>query len=169
MKETNNNYISDDEVTILGGSQWKPGRKSSKKNINKWMIVSICLAVMLAVGAIFFYVRHISHITEFVQSRSESEVIACFDTPMSGKPGVTLTIEEALGVKMKIYQLSGLKAHFADTVPQLTDSSVYFVTRSSDYKIVDNKPAIIGDFVVEGQILAASNWRELDPQTCHRT
>lgn len=159
MKETNNNYISDDEVTILGGSEWKPGRKSGKKKVNRWMILSICLAAALTGVAIFFSIRHLAHITEFVQSRNEAEVIASLNTPMPGMPGVSVTTEEALGVKMKIYKLSGLKAHFADTVPQLTDSSVYFVSRGPDYKIVDNIRKDIGDFVLDGQPMASSNWR----------
>ena len=66
MKETNNKYISDDEVTILGGSEWKPGRKSGKKKVNRWMILSICLAGALTGVAIFFSIRHFAHITEFV-------------------------------------------------------------------------------------------------------
>ena len=39
---------------------------------------------------------------------------------------------------MKIYRLNGLKAHFADTVPDYTDSTIYLVTRSSDYKLVND-------------------------------
>ena len=67
--------------------------------------------------------------------------------------------QEAMGVKMKIYSLNGLKAHFTDTVPEYSDSSIYFITRSADYKIENGRKKIIGDYIINGVTVSESQWR----------
>ena len=150
-------YISDDDVAVIGGSDWKP-RKSPGQS-NRWKIIALILTGIMALAGLFYMGRHIHHITEFVQTRYADDIITALSQPMNGKAGVTPVVEETMGVKLKIYRLDGLKAHFADTVPDLADSSIYLVTRSSDYKIVNDKKEIIGDFVLNGEVLERSNWR----------
>jgi hypothetical protein len=64
-----------------------------------------------------------------------------------------------MGVSMKIYKLEGLKAHMAFELPDLRDSTVFLVTRSSDYKLTDDRKEIIGDFIYNGDVIAESDWR----------
>ena len=60
---------------------------------------------------------------------------------------------------LPIYALRGLKAHFADTVPDYSDSSIYFITRSSDYRIKNDQKQIIGDYILNGEVITESLWR----------
>ena len=150
-------YISDDDVVIIGGSDWHPEKKPG--NTRRWKIMAFALACMLALLVMFFVGRHILHSREFVQSRTADEIITALTRPMKGNAGVTALSDESMGVKLRIYQLNGLKAHFADTVPDYTDSTIYLVTRSSDYKLVNDRKEIIGDFIVDGEVLGKSNWR----------
>lgn len=64
-----------------------------------------------------------------------------------------------MGVDLRIYRIDGLHAHFADTVPDLSDPEIFLVTRSADYRIKDNERAYIGDFIQDGKIIASSRWR----------
>lgn len=150
-------YIFEDEVVMIGGSDWKP--KTNSKQSNKWKIIALILTSIIALVGLIYIGRHIYHIKEFIQSRYANDVIAALSEPMKGKAGVTPMTEEFMGVKLKIYRLDGLKAHFADTVPDCTDSSIYLVTRSSDYKIVNEKKEIIGDYILNGKVLQNSSWR----------
>ena len=150
-------YISDDDVVIIGGSDWHPDKKPG--NSRRWKFIAFALAGMLAALVMFYVGRHILHSREFVQSRTADDVITALARPTEGKAGVTRLTDEAMGVKLRIYRLDGLKAHFADTVPDYTDSTVYLITRSSDYKLVNDRKEIIGDFIVDGEILGKSNWR----------
>ena len=150
-------YISDDDVIIIGGSDWPPDKKPV--NSRRWKFIAFVLAGLLAALVMFFVGRHILHSREFVQSRTADDVITALTLPMKGESGITRLSDEAMGVKLKIYKLDGLKAHFADTVPDYTDSTIYLITRSSDYKLVNDRKEIIGDFIVDGEIKEKSNWR----------
>lgn len=150
-------YISDDDVIIIGGSDWHPDKKPV--NSRRWKFIAFALAGLLAALVMFFVGRHILHSREFVQSRTADDVITALTLPMKGESGITRLSDEAMGVKLKIYKLDGLKAHFADTVPDYTDSTIYLITRSSDYKLVNDRKEIIGDFIVDGEIKEKSNWR----------
>lgn len=149
-------YISDDEVIFIGGTDWKPKKSSSSR---RWKVTSIALAVILSLTLLILAGKHIFHVKEFVQSRDCSEVIASLSHEMKGKAGIAASDECVMGVGLKIYRLSGLKAHFRDTVPDYTDSTVYLVTRSSDYKFAKGRKEIVGDFIIDGTTLAESNWR----------
>ena len=150
-------YISDDEVVVIGGSDWKP--KKGSEHPNRWKIVAFILTGIMVIVGLYYIGRHIYHTKEFIQTRNADDVITAFSQPIKGKAGVTPTTEEFMNVKLKIYRLDGLKAHFADTVPDYADSSIYLVTRSSDYKIIGDKKEIIGDFIFNGKVVEKSNWR----------
>ena len=150
-------YISDDEVVMIGGSDWKPKKNSGQTN--RWKVIAFILTGIMVILGLYYIGRHICHTKEFIQSRNAEEVIAALAQPMKGQSGVTPIAEESMGVKMKIYRLNGLKAHFADTVPDYSDSSIYLVTRSSDYKIIKDRKEIIGDFILDGTAIEKSNWR----------
>lgn len=152
-----NKYISDDDVVIIGGSDWHPKKKPT--STRRWKIIACALACILVLLVMFYAGRHILHSKEFVQSRTADDVITALARPMNGNAGITPLSEELMGVKLRIYKLDGLKAHFADTVPDYTDSTIYLVTRSSDYKLVNDRKEIIGDFIVNGKVLKKSNWR----------
>ena len=150
-------YISDDDVIMIGGSEWKPKKRSGGSD--RWKFIALILAGIMVLVGLFYIGRHIFHTKEFIQTRNAEDVIAALAHPMKGKAGITPMTEETMGVKLKIYRLDGLKAHFADTVPDYTDSTIYLVTRSSDYKIIGDRKEIIGDFVLNGEELEKSNWR----------
>lgn len=150
-------YISDDDVVVIGGSDWKPQKGSGRPN--RWKIIAFILASILVLASLFYTGRHILHSKEFTQARFADDVIAALEQPLKGKAGVAPVSEDIMNVKLKLYRLEGLKAHFADTVPDYTDSLIYLVTRSSDYKIIGDRREIIGDFIVDGQIVEKSNWR----------
>lgn len=150
-------YISDDDVVVIGGSEWKPEKDPGRPD--RWKIIAFILAGILVLIGLFYLGRHIIHTKEFIQTRNAEDVIAALAHPMKGRAGITPMTEETMGVKLKIYRLNGLKAHFADTVPDYTDSTIYLVTRSSDYKIIGDKKEIIGDFVQNGKVIEKSNWR----------
>lgn len=160
MSEDKDNILRpDDEVILIGGSEWNPDQNRPSRKDGKWKIAAISLAAVLIAVLGIFIVRHIIHHNEFIQSRSADEILNCLKTPMSGEAGIKAGAEEAMGVQLRTYELSGLKAHFADTVPDYRDSSIYLITRSSDHKLINNKKEIIGDFIIEGEELAKSNWR----------
>ena len=150
-------YISEDDVVIIGGSEWKPERKPQRPN--RWKLIAFILAGILVTLGLFYLGRHLLYSKEFIQARNAEDIIAALAQPMKGKAGVTPLCEEAMGVKLRIYRLDGLRAHFADTVPDYRDSSIYLVTRSSDYKIIGDRKEIIGDFILNGNVLEKSNWR----------
>ena len=150
-------HISDDDVIIIGGSDWDPKKHSERPD--RWKLIALILAGIMTLVGLFYIGRHIFHTKEFIQTRNAEDVIAALTQPMEGKAGIAFSTEEAMGVKLKIYRLDGLKAHFADTVPDYTDSTIYFVTRSSDYKIIGDRKEIIGDFVINGNVVEKSNWR----------
>ncbi|MBO5815670.1 MAG: hypothetical protein J6R30_06105 [Bacteroidales bacterium] len=150
----------DDDVVVIGGAGWKPSpHGSSGKNDRKWKIIAILSAVGLFLLEGFFLGKHIYYNNQFNRSRPDSEIIAQLAFPMPGSAGVSIQHQAVMGVKMKIYALNGLKAHFTDTVPDYSDSSIYFITRSSDYRIKNDQKHIIGDYIVNGKIIAESLWR----------
>ena len=150
-------YMTDDDVVVIGGSDWHPEEKPRSQK--KWKWAAIAFGVILLMVAGFFVTRHLLHSREFVQSRYAVEIIEALAHPMSGEPGVTLIEDEAMGVSLKLYKLDGLKAHMAFELPDLRDSTVYLVTRSSDYKLTDDRKEIIGDFIYNGDVMAESDWR----------
>lgn len=166
-------YESDDEVRIIGGSEWSPGKDTdncvtvsvdsthpvSKDRKNRWKMLSIILAALIIMAAATFIYWHISYSRQFPASRPDREIAGCLRETMPGKAGISMKLDEAMGVEMKIYDIEGLKAHFADTVPDLWDPSVYLVTRSADYRIENDRRKIIGDFIQDGEILSKSRWR----------
>ena len=150
----------DDDVIVIGGSDWKPSSDGKQgKHVRKWKLVAILSAAGLFLLGGFFLGKHIYYNNQFNRSRADSEIIAQLSSPMPGKPGISLEQHEVMGVKMRIYNLSGLKAHFADTVPDYNDSSVYFITRSSDYRIKNDQKQIIGDYIDNGEVVSESLWR----------
>ena len=150
-------YISDDDVVVIGGSDWKPKKDPGRPN--RWKLIAFILAGVMVVTGLFYIGRHILHSREFIQSRYADTVIEALAQPVKGKPGVHAFTEDIANVKLKIYRLDNLKAHFADTVPDYADSTIYLVTRSSDYKIIGDKKEIIGDYIVDGEVVEKSNWR----------
>ena len=150
-------YISDDDVVVIGGSDWKPKKDPGRPN--RWKAVAFILAGILVAACLFYIGRHIKHSREFIQSRYADTVIEALAQPVEGKPGIHAFSEDIANVKLKIYRLDNLKAHFADTVPDYADSTIYLVTRSSDYKIIGDKKEIIGDYIVDGEVVEKSNWR----------
>ena len=150
-------YISDDEVTVIGGSDWKPEKSSEQPN--RWKIAAFILTGIMVLVGLYYIGRHIYHTKEFIQTRYAEDVIAALSQPVAGKAGITPMTEEFMNVKLKIYRLDGLRAHFADTVPDYTDSTIYLVTRSSDYKIINDRKEIIGDYVLNGKVIEKSDWR----------
>lgn len=157
------NIDNDDEILVIGGSEWKPDESDndSQDNIKdrKWKTISIILATILIIGAGFFIGKHIYYSSQFPKSRPDGEIIRLLDSAAQGTPGIGFSTAETMGVQLKIYALSGLKASFADTVPDYKDPSVYFITRSADYKIENDERVMIGDFVQKGEILSKSRWR----------
>ena len=150
----------DDDVVVIGGSGWNPSSGTDPgKNVRKWKLAAILSAAGLFLLGGFFLGKHIYYNNQFNRSRPDSEIIAQLSVPMSGQAGISIQQQEVMGVKMKIYALSGLKAHFADTVPDLSDSSIYFITRSSDYRIKNDEKQIIGDYIENGKVISESLWR----------
>ena len=150
-------YISDDDVVVIGGSDWQPKKDPGRPN--RWKFIAFILAGVMVVTGLYYIGRHILHSREFIQSRYADTVIEALAQPVKGQPGTYAFTEDIANVKLKIYRLDNLKAHFADTVPDYADSTIYLVTRSSDYKIIGDKKEIIGDYIVEGEVVAKSNWR----------
>ena len=151
----------DDDVIVIGGSQWKRSAegKDTSKDYRKWKMAAILFAAALLLLGAFFLGKHIYYNHQFNRSRPDSEIFTSLSEKMPGKAGITLELQEAMGGKMNIYRLSGLRAHFADTVPDYSDSSVYFITRSADYKIQNGQKQIIGDYIDNGRTLSDSQWR----------
>lgn len=164
---------SDDDVRIIGGAGWNPERDQDgngtesgvashhdgKDRKDRWKILSMILAALMILAAAAFLYRHISYSRQFPSSRPDREIVTCLQETMPGKAGITMKTDESMGVEMKIYRIDGLKAHFADTVPDLKEPSVYLVTRSADYMIQDDRIKIIGDFIQDGVSLSKSRWR----------
>lgn len=156
------NEYKDDDVVVIGGSDWQqhdPEKKKGNDASRIWQIAAITLAAILMMLGGFFLGKHVYYHFQFNRSRPDIEILSQLSNPMQGEAGISMEEQEAMGVKMKIYALSGLKAHFADSVPAYTDSSVYFITRSSDYKIKEEKKQIIGDYIKDGKIISESLWR----------
>ena len=169
----------DDEVTIIGGSEWKPGPDSGRTEgtgdrfsngdnaanekdgaTGKWKLAAILSASACVLLAAFLIGKHLYFKAQFPKSRPDREIIealACNGGDV--KPGVSFWQTVSMGVSLRKYALNGLNAHFADTVPDCSDSSVFLVTRSADYRIKDGRRAIIGDFIQDGDTESRSNWR----------
>lgn len=152
------NKIYDDEIIIIGGSEWEHGKETSSAD-KKWKIAAIAMCACLVLTAGFFVGKHAFYSRQFPKSRPDKEIVAQLSERMPGKPGVHFSTASAMGVALKIYRLSGLCAHFADTVPDISSPDVHLVTRSADYRIKNDERAIIGDFIQDGKVLSKSNWR----------
>lgn len=196
------NEIYDDEVTIIGGSEWRQGfgqddragsgeglstgnvsgsgeanggKEDSCRNGNvrdgksgdggrqsdsrRWKAAAIAMCICLILLSGFFLGKHIYYNTQFPKSRPDRDIIALLSRQVSGQSGIVSGTGTAMGVDLKIYRIDGLHAHFADTVPDLSDPGIFLVTRSADYRIKDNERAYIGDFIQDGKIIASSRWR----------
>ena len=97
---------------------------------------------------------------QYPKSRPDREIIADLSAaPRDTVSGISFSRAEIMGVSLRIYGISGLEAHFADSVPDFSDPSVYFITRSADYRIRNDRRVMIGDFIQDGEILARGKWR----------
>ena len=175
----------DDEVTIIGGSEWKPGpgydgsgdntdgdSGRSQYTDRKWKTAAIASVSAFILLAALIAGRHLYFKSQFPKSRPDREIIATLaghsdndsdtglsGTSVTGSSGIEFSETVSMGVTLRKYALDGLEAHFADTVPDLSDSSIYLVTRSADYRIRNDRKVLIGDFIQDGEILSRSNWR----------
>lgn len=153
----------DDEIRVLGGNKWK-GEEVSVRSPRKrklWPIVTI-LILLFVVAGIFAYkiIDHRYYGFDYPLSRQQQEVINSLQNEhKSDSVGIGYSTDTYLGVDLKFYKISGLKAEMRDSFPSLDDKEVYLVTRSSDYRIDGNKNKIIGDYVIGGNLIAKSNWR----------
>lgn len=161
MKKTDN---PDDMIYVLGGSGhgddgcgcMQKGR--GKGGRNRWRTAVFVLAAVIFSGVSLFVGRRLYFRFEYPRSRPDSEIISGLQHSMPGNPGVEYSEREILGVALRIYALSGLKASFADSLPELGED-VYIVTRNSDYRIENGKNRIIGDYADGGLIRERSTWR----------
>ena len=156
------NEYTDDDVVIIGGSEWKPsgdknGRTGGRSGRRKTLLVS--LAVLVLLPAVAYAVRTACNMIQFPKSRPDHEIVSMLSVKPEGVPGVSRNDEEIMGVKLEIFSISGLRAHFADSVPDCSDTSVYRVTRSADYRIWKDSRKMLGDFVQDGKVLARDTWR----------
>lgn len=180
----------DDEVTIIGGSEWKPepanGQDASgeihngenrvdktqggtstlnQTNVSVWKTAALLSVSVLILLSLLLLCKHLYFRSQFPKSRPDREIIenlaGCngYESETDLTAGVEFSESVSMGVTLKKYALTGLKAHFADTVPDCSDSSIYLVTRSADYRIRNDRRAIIGDFIQDGEILSKSDWR----------
>lgn len=150
----------DDDVVVIGGSGWSPTSGGNPgKNVRKWKLAAILFAAGLFLLIGFFLGKHIYYNNQFNRSRSDREIIAQLKVAMPGPTGIAIEQQEVMGVKMRIYALSGLKAHLTGSMPDLSDSSIYFITRSSDYRIKNDQKHIIGDYIENGEVISESLWR----------
>ena len=159
-----NKGISDDDIIVLGGSEWKPAGNGAGPGKNasgrRSRMVLAVAATVLALCALLCAGRLVSFKYQYPKSRPDREIIARLSlAPQDSVSGVSLDRVEIMGVKLRIYRISGLEAHFADTVPDFSDPSVYLITRSADYRIKNDRRMMIGDFIQDGEILARGNWR----------
>lgn len=160
MKHINN---EDDEIRILGGTKWKVESEqkpsSYKRRLGVITAVVLLLCVLLGAG-IYKYIDHRSYGFDYPLSRQQEEVISSIKhNVVSDSTGISFTQDTYLGVELKFYKISGLVAEMRDSFPSLDNPDVYMVTRSSDYCIEGNSNKIIGDYVLNGKLLAKSNWR----------
>ena len=156
------NEYTDDDVVIIGGSEWKPsedkkGRTGGRSGRRKTLIVS--LAVLVLLPAVAYAVWGVCNMMQFPKSRPDHEIVSMLSAKPEGVPGVSRNDEEIMGVKLEIFSISGLHAHFADSVPDCSDTSVYLVTRSADYRIWKDSRKMLGDFVQDGIVLSRDTWR----------
>ena len=157
MKEIN----EDDTFRVLGGLKWNGKDEPIKKN-NKgksWIYIAAVMAVCAGI-ALYLYNDNRHYGFDCPLSRKQSEVIeALKENKIKGKAGIEMTVDSCLGVKMKIYKINGLKAEMRDSFPSTDDKDVYLITRSSDYRYDNDEKKIIGDYVLNGEMISKSNWR----------
>lgn len=160
----------DDEVTIIGGSEWKPDspgngtrdRSETSSGLKRWKAIAAVSVTVPVLLACFLIGRHLFFMARFPKARPDSEIIQELSSPARftvGAPGIHFNTASSMGVPLKIYEIEGLYAHFADTVPDYSDSSIFLITRSADYRVENDRRIIIGDFIQEGKTLSKSTWR----------
>ena len=155
------NINEDDEIRILGGSNWKAGQKPERKRRKPWIYIIVFIIIAMASGiGIYMYFDHRFYGFDCPLSRNQEEVIKSLEKDVTPeKAGITFFEDSCLGVKMKIYKINGLRAELCDSFPSTADKDVYLITRSSDYRFDDDKEKIIGDYVRNGNMISKSNWR----------
>ena len=161
----------DDDVRILGGSQWKGEEtrhpSDRKRGFGSWSVrkKGLCIVaaviVVAALGLVISkFVEHRIYGFQYPLSHEQTEVIKLLgDDKPARNTGITYKRTSCLGVDLEYYRIEGLKAELRDSFPSVTDDSVFFITRSADYILKGEKRKIIGDFVQDGEILSKSNWR----------
>lgn len=159
-----NKGISDDDIIILGGSEWNPadeGRGPGKDTAGRKRRRAMTVAGAILAFCILLYTGRLAGFKyQYPKSRPDREIIADLSAaPRDTVSGISFSRAEIMGVSLRIYGISGLEAHFADSVPDFSDPSVYFITRSADYRIRNDRRVMIGDFIQDGEILARGKWR----------
>ena len=172
MKDIN----EDDEVRIIGGADWCPAEGNSGKELlstlqldfsarrkhRAWLWWTIGVVTFLTLMAGLGYWGYRSYIYRFGYpiSRTPRAVIHALETPQAPKEsGISCTVDTILGVPMKFYHISGLKARLTTGLPDIKDKNIYLVTRSADYRYDNDKQKIIGDYVVDGKKISTNGWR----------
>lgn len=159
MKKSDN---PDDVIYIIGGSgniENTLEDKKGKAGAGKWKTVSAVLAAVMLAGIAAFAGKRLYSRFEYPRSRADSEIVSMLHERMQGQPGIGYSEKEVLGVSMKIYAIRGLKAYFADSIPPYIGEDIFLMTRNSDYRIKNGYSQIIGDYAVDGELMAKSTWR----------
>lgn len=159
MKKIN----EDDQIHIISGSQREGNRVRNNffKHRRLWISSFFVLLLCFVIGFGIYKIMDRRHYGfEYPLSRQQGEVIESLKiNKAADSTGIVFSQDEYLGVALKFYKICGLKAEMRDSFPSLDNENVYLVTRSSDYRIDKDRNKIIGDYVVNGQLISKSNWR----------
>ena len=90
-------YISDDDVIIIGGSEWKPDRTPNRSI--RWKFITFILAGIIVMVGLFYLGRHIVYSKEFIQTRYADDIISALAQPMKGNPGITPLLRRNIAFK----------------------------------------------------------------------
>lgn len=152
--------FTDDDIQFLGGRDLRKSRKPLWKRLinSKWAKAALAVIVLVLCAAVgLHYYRHHYWAVDFDYplSRSCSEIIADMGKLQKGSGGYpSFTTDSIDGVRMRFYDLSGLKASIAREMPADSDTTVCLVTQAWDYYFDDDKQYhYLGEFIKDGEQL----------------
>lgn len=170
------NY-SDDDIQFLGGEDLKTNKSlesstnDSENKHSRWhktaftIIVVLLLIICGLIGYDYYDAHRWSVSFEYPLSRSSEQIIK--DLNQNGhlliaesnhKPQISMlqtqwnTVDSIDGVSMRFFDLSGMQASIARTLPADSDSTVMLITQAWDYYYDNSKQYhYLGDFVYNGK------------------
>lgn len=146
-------------IIIERDAEAAPQEKTDRRTLVKRILLAVITFIILggiAVVAYTYYLRNYYVGMPVSCSPSENIEKLKVQTLQYVQPEVVMTSDSIGNVAINMYELRGLRAGITFSVPDSTDTDVYFYSRCADY---DKQGKVLGSMVVDGKDISNGNTR----------